>query len=139
MKRKWYYAISLMVLVTAVATAASAQPLRSAKVGDSMRSLVGGLQEVSGGPLGSCNPGGPVVSLVDYVAPGMAPVHDNASFRAFTVGKQIVALVAYDESDLTVPVTVYADTGGTGVVTNVWSVDNAPQLCAIIGTVPPQQ
>jgi hypothetical protein len=135
MIRKWHYTIPVVVLTMAIVATASAQPLRSANVGDRMGALVTGLQKVSGGPLGSCAPGAPVVSFIDYVVPGRTPNDDNASFQAFTVGGHIVALVAYDEEDLSAPVAVYADADGNGLVTDMWSVEEAPALCAIVSNL----
>ena len=132
MTRKWYVGIPVALLAMTVATAASAQPLRIAQVGDRMGSLVTGLRKVDGGALGSCAAGAPVVSYVDYVVPGRTPDDDNASFQAFTVGDHIVALVSYDEEDLSAPVAVYADRDGKGLVTDVWSVTDVPGLCAIV-------
>jgi hypothetical protein len=70
MIRKWYCGISMILLAMSVAGAASAQPLRNAQVGDSMSSLIIGLQKVNVGPLGSCAPGKPVVSLTDLRCAG---------------------------------------------------------------------
>jgi len=132
MTRKWYMGIPLVFLAITIATAASAEPLRIAKVGDHMGSLVNGLTKVDGAPLGSCADGAPVVGYVDYVVPGRPADDDNASFQAFTVGEHVVAVVSYDEQDLSTPVAVYADLDGGGLVTHVWSVPGAPALCAIM-------
>ena len=122
-----------MFLVTmTVAMAAFAEPLRVAKVGDPMGSLVTGLKKVDGAALGSCSTGAPVVSYVNYVVPGRPADDDNASFQAFTLGDRVVAMVAYDEQDLSTPVAVYADMDGSGLITNVWPIKNAPALCAIM-------
>jgi hypothetical protein len=133
MIRKWYFGIPLVLLAMSVAGAASAQPLRSAKVGDSMGSLITGLRKVDAGPLGSCAPGNPVVSLTDYVVQGRTPDDENASFQAFTVGDRTVVVIAYDEDDLSAPMAVYADLDGSGLITNAWSIDETPTLCAILG------
>ncbi len=132
MTRKAYVGIPLVLLAMTVAVAASAEPLRIAKVGDRMGSLVTGLTKVDGGPLGSCAAGDPVVSYVDYVVPGRPQDDDNASFQALTIGDRLVAMIAYDEQDLSTPVAIYADIDGHGLVTNVWLIPNAPQLCAIV-------
>lgn len=132
MTRKWYVAVPVVLLAMTVAMAASAQALRTAQVGDRMGFLVTGLRKVDGGALGSCAPGAPVISYVDYVVPGRPPDDDNASFQAFTAGDHIVAMIAYDEQDLAAPVAIYADMDGKGLVTNVWSVTNVPTLCAIM-------
>jgi hypothetical protein len=133
MIRKWYCGIPVVLLAVSVAAVAFAQPLRDAKVGDSMGSLVAGLQKVNAGSLGSCAPGNPVVSLTDYVVQARTPNDDTASFQAFTVGQRMVVLVAYDEDDLSAPVAVYADLDGNGLITNAWPIDKTPTLCAILG------
>ena len=132
MTRKWYLGIPVVLLAMTVTVVAYAQPLRIAKVGDRMGSLVTGLKKIDGGPLGSCGAGAPVVSYVDYVVPGRTPDDTNASFQALTIGDHVVAMIAYDEEDLSTPVAIYADIDGNGLVTNAWSIPNAPQLCAIV-------
>jgi len=132
MARKAYVGIPVVLLALTVAVAASAEPLRIAKVGDRMGSLVTGLTKIDGGPLGWCAAGAPVVSYVDYVVPGRTPDDTNASFQALTIGDRLVAMIAYDEQDLSSPVAIYADIDGHGLVTNVWLIPNAPQLCAIV-------
>lgn len=132
MTRKWYAGISVVLLAMIVAVAASAEPLRIAKVGDHMGSLVTGLMKVDGGPLGSCADGAPLVSYVNYVVPGRSPDGTNASFQALIIGAHVVAMIAYDEQDLRTPVEIYADIDGNGLVTNAWSIPNAPQLCTIV-------
>ncbi len=84
------------------------------------------------GRLGSCAAGAPVVSYVNYVVPGRPADDDNASFQALTIGDRVVAVVAYDEQDLSTPVAVYADIDGKGLITNVWPVAVAPEPCAIV-------
>lgn len=132
MTRKGYVGVPVVLLAISIAMAASAEPLRIAKVGDHMGSLVNGLTKVDGAPLGSCADGAPIVSYIDYVVPGRPADDDNASLQAFTVGEHVVALVSYDEQDLSAPVAVYADMDGGGLVTHVWSVPDAPALCAIV-------
>ncbi len=132
MTRKGYVGVPVVLLAISIAMAASAEPLRIAKVGDHMGSLVNGLTKVDGAPLGSCADGAPVVSYIDYVVPGRPADDDNASLQAFTVGEHVVAMVSYDEQDLSAPVAVYADMDGGGLVTHVWSVPDAPALCAIV-------
>lgn len=132
MTRKGYVGVPVVLLAISIAMAASAEPLRIAKVGDHMGSLVNGLTKVDGAPLGSCAAGAPVVSYIDYVVPGRPADDDNASLQAFTVGEHVVAVVSYDEQDLSAPVAVYADMDGGGLVTHVWSVPDAPALCAIV-------
>jgi hypothetical protein len=132
MIHKWHIGIPVVLLAMTVTVAASAEPLRTAQVGDRMGSLVTGLRMVDGGPLGSCAAGAPLVSYVDYVVPGRPPDDTNASFQALTIGDHVWAIIAYDEQDLSTPVAVYADIDGHGLVTNVWSIPHAPQLCAIL-------
>ncbi len=132
MIRSWYVGISVVLLAMTVTVAASAEPLRIAKVGDRMGSLVTGLAKIDRGPLGWCAAGAPVVSYVDYVVPGRPLDDANASFQALTIGDHVVAMIAYDEQDLGTPVSIYADIDGNGMVTNVWSIPTAPQLCAIV-------
>jgi hypothetical protein len=132
MIRKWYFGISVVLLTMVIVAAAYAEPLRSAKVGDRMGSLITGLRKVDDGPLGSCAFGNGVVSVTDYTVPGRAPDDDNASYQAFTIEDHIVALVAYDEGDLSTPVAVYADIDGNGLVTHAWPAEEAPSLCAIV-------
>jgi hypothetical protein len=132
MTRRWFGAVSAVLMTLTVATAASAQPLRTANVGDPMGSLVTGLDQADGGPLGSCAAGALVVSYVNYVVPGRPADDDNASFQAFTIGDRVVVMVAYDEQDLSTPVAVYADIEGKGQITNMWPVADAPDPCAIV-------
>jgi len=132
MTRTWYFGVSAVLMALTLATVASAEPLRTANVGDRMGSLVTGLQKADGGPLGSCAAGAPVVSYVNYVVPGRPADDDNASFQAFTIGDRVVAVVAYDEQDLSTPVAVYADIDGEGLITNMWPAADAPDACAIL-------
>ena len=46
-----------------------------------------------------------------------------------------MALVAYDEDDLSAATTVYADLDGSGLITNEWSIAETPTLCAIVGSL----
>ena len=95
-------------------------------------SLTTGLRRVEGAALGWCSTRAPVVSYINYVVPGRPGDADNASFQAFTLGDHLVVMVAYDEQDLSAPVSVHADLDGNGLITNVWSIENAPGLCAIM-------
>jgi hypothetical protein len=117
------------VMWTCVA-AASAAPLRNADVGAPMTALLSGLNRVDRGVVGRC--GETEVSYADYVVPGRPQDDDHASFVGFSAKDRLVIIVAYDEDDLGVPVTVYADLDGAGNVTNTWTVENAPQPCAIL-------
>ena len=132
MIRKWHLAVPLTILAMAAATAASAQPLRTAAVGDQIGSLVTGLTKVDAGPVGSCGEGAPAVGYVDSVVPGRQADDDHASFVGLTVGDRMVMLVAYDEEDLSTPVAVYADIDGHGTVTDVWPAVEAPGPCVIL-------
>lgn len=60
--RIWFVGIPVLLLTMTVAMVASAEPLRVAKVGDQMASLVTGLREADGLPFGSCASGAPVVN-----------------------------------------------------------------------------
>ena len=129
---KRHLAVPLIILTMAVATASSAQALRTAAVGDQIGSLVTGLTKVDAGPVGSCGDGAPTIGYVDYVVPGRPADDDNASFVGLAVGDRIVMLVAYDEEDLSTPVAVYADIDGHGTVTDVWQAAEAPGPCVIL-------
>ena len=135
MIRNRHLAVPLTILVMAVATVASAQPLRTATVGDQIGALVAGLTTVDAGPIGSCGEGAPMISYVDYVVPGRPVDDDNASFVGLAIGDRMIMLVAYDEDDLSTPVAVYADSDGKGMVTNVWPAGEAPEPCAILEKV----
>jgi hypothetical protein len=132
MTGRWHLAVSLVVLALTTTVAASAEPLRTASVGDRMGSLVTGLSKVEGGPIGSCAVGAPVISYADYVIPGRPADDDNASLVGLTVGDRIVMMVAYDEQDLSTPVAVYADLDGNGLITNVWPAADVPAVCGIM-------
>jgi hypothetical protein len=120
-------------LIAMTATmATSFESLRIAKVGDRMGALVTGLRKADGGSPGSCGAGAPVVGYIDYVVPGRPADDDNASFQALTIGKHVVAIIAYDEQDLSAPVAVSSDIDGNGFATDGWSIPNATQLCAIV-------
>jgi hypothetical protein len=125
-----------LLAMAAVAAAAAAAPLRSASVGDRMGSLVAGLVKVDAGPVGSCTGRGPVIHSVHYLVPGRPADDDNASLIGFSVGDRVVILVAFDEDDLSTPLAViYADRNGKGLITDVWSAEDAPTLCEIVGAV----
>jgi hypothetical protein len=132
MARKWHFAVPGVILALAMTMAASAQPLRTAKVGDRIGALVTGLGKINAGPIRSCAEGAPALNYVDYVVPGRPADDDNASFVGLTSGDRIVILVAFDEDDLSTPVAVYADIEGKGLITNAWSVDQAPAPCAVV-------
>jgi hypothetical protein len=91
MIRNWHPAVALTILAMAVTTAASAQPLRTAGVGDQIRSLVTGLTKVDAGPVGSCGEGAPIIGYVDYVVPGRPADDDNGSFVGLTVGERMIS------------------------------------------------
>lgn len=132
MTRKWCVGIPVVLVTITIAMATSAQPLRAAKVGDRMGSLVTGLKKVDGAALGSCSPGAPIVRYFNYVVPDRPADDDNASFPALTIGERIVAIVAYDEQNLSRVVAVYADMDGNGLITNVWPIVNVPAPCALM-------
>jgi hypothetical protein len=135
MTRRWHLALSLVVLVLTTTVAASAEPLRTALVGDRMDSLLAGLTKVELGPIGSCAASAPVISYVDYVVPGRSMDDDNASLVGLAIGDRIVVMVVYDEQDLSTPVDVYADLDGNGLITNVWPFAEAPAPCEIMQRV----
>lgn len=132
MTRRWHLVVSLVVLALTTTVAASGEPLRTASVGDRLGSLVTGLVKVEVGPIGACDPGTPIISYVDYVVPGRPADDDNASLIGFKMGDRVVMVVAFDEQDLSTPVTVYADMDGHGLITNVWPVADSPTPCDIM-------
>jgi hypothetical protein len=142
MMRKWLaipLAVSAVIVVT---TSVSAQQVRGAKIGDHIASLVTGLVPINGGPLGSCAEGAPVVVYAQFLVPPRVDVPvfgplgnhdgDNASVLGFFIGNRFVMLVAFDEQNPSVPLAVYADLDGNGLITSVWPVAQAPALCAIV-------
>jgi hypothetical protein len=142
MIRKWVV-VPLVVSAMAVVTmTASAQHLRSAKVGDPIASVVNGLAAVNGAGVGQCPTGGPDVRYVQFLVPPRVDVpvfgplgnhdDDNASFLALIAGTHIVMLVAFDEQNPSLAAEVFADLDGNGRITNVWPVAQAPALCAIM-------
>jgi hypothetical protein len=142
-------ALALVAMILALAwqtSAASAQQIRTAKVGDPMASLLTGLIPVNGGPVGVCADGGPVLYYVNYLVSSRAEwfilgwvwrdlVPDNAAFLAYMagdqVGKRIVMLVEFDQLNPSVPVQVFADMQATGNITNIWPAAQAPALCTV--------
>ncbi len=142
MIRTWVV-VSFVVLFTAAATlTASAQHVRSAKVGDPIASLLNGLAAVNGAGVGQCPTGGPDVRYVQLLVPPRVDIpvfgplgnhdDDNAAFLAFFAGTHIVMLVAFDEQNPSLATQVFADLDGNGRITNVWPVAEAPALCAIV-------
>jgi len=142
MVRKRVAILVAVLAVIVVATSASAQQLRSAKIGDRVASLLTGLVPINGGPLGSCAAGAPVIVYAQFLVPPLVDVpvfgplgnhdDDNASFLGFFIGTRVVMLVAFDERNPSVPAAVFADLDGNGLITSVWPVDQAPALCAIV-------
>lgn len=148
---------TLLLLVTAfvlagLPAATSAQQIRTAKVGDQIASLLAGLIPVNGGPVGVCSEGGPVVYYANYLVPSRATWNifgnfwkdlrqDNASFLAFMTGNQvgrgIIMLEEFDEANPSLVAAVFADTRGTGTITNVWPGSQAPALCSVVAQMPP--
>ena len=120
----------ILVVVLCAGVAADAAPLRDANVGAPITSLLAGLNRVDRGVVGRC--GQTDVSYADYVLPGRPQDDDHASFVGFSVNDRLLIVVSYDEEDLSVPVAVYADLDGSGMVTNTWAVEQAPQPCAIV-------
>jgi hypothetical protein len=123
-----------LAFVLSLAPTAWAQPLRTAKVGDRMGSIIVGLTQVTLDS-GACRtPQGLVpVRRVAYVVPGRVTNEENASAIAFVVVTgQVAVLATFDEANMDEPVTIYADTDGVGLVTNVWPVTDAPKACDVI-------
>jgi len=142
MVRRCCLALVTILTVTSLAAAASAQHVRSAKVGDRLASLVTGLSVVNGAGVGTC-PGSSAAILyaqflvpprVDYGVFGVLGNRDddNASYVAFLIGTRTVMMVAFDEQDPSVPAVAYADLDGQGLITNIWPVAQAPSLCAVV-------
>ena len=123
-------AILTLAVVLCGGIPAHAAPLRKADVGTPMKDLLKDLNRLDRGVAGRC--GDTSVSYSAYVTPNRPQDDDHASFVGFSVKDRLAIVVAYDEEDLSVPVTVYADLDGTGNVTNVWAVDKAPRPCAIM-------
>lgn len=136
--RRSAYLVAIVTILAVTATVYAA-PLRAAKVGDRMDSLVAGLTKVAGEERIACGEAGPALSYVDYVAPGRPADDDNASFVGLARNGQLILLVAFDEEDLDSPVTVYADLAGKGLVTHMWAVAEAPGPCAIVGRFQPSR
>ena len=121
-------------LVLSVEAVAWAQPLRKAVIGDRIGSLTVGLTQISLDS-GVCQtPQGAVrVRRAAYVVPGRDASEDNASIVALVLATgRIVVLATFDEANLDEPVTIYADKNGHGLVTDLWSVADAPKPCDII-------
>jgi hypothetical protein len=142
MIRKWLVVPMVLSSLAVVTMTASAQHVRSAKVGDPIASLLSGLTPVNGAGVGSCPTGGPDIRYVQFLVPPRVDVpvfgplgnhdDDNASFLALIMGTHIVMLVAFDEQNPSLAAEVAADLDGNGRITNVWPVAQAPALCAIV-------
>jgi hypothetical protein len=122
------YLAALLVIVF-VATTATAAPLRNAKVGSRIGSLIVGLTRVT---LDSGKCGIVPVDRVGWVVPGRSRDEDHASFVGFLVQGKIAVLASYDEEDLDKAVIVYADIDGKELITDVWPVEDAPSACWIV-------
>jgi hypothetical protein len=121
---------ALAILLTVPAVSALGAPMRTAKIGDRMGALVVGMAKVDSGRKGTC--GDTPVQIFDYIVPGRPLDEDHASFIGAWAFDRLVVLVSFDESDLTVPITVYADLEGQGLVTDLWAVEEAPAGCELI-------
>lgn len=121
---------ALAILLAVPTVSALGAPMRTGKVGDRIGSLVVGMAKVASGRKGTC--GDTSVQILDYIVPGRPLDEDHASFIGAWAYDRLVILVSFDESDLTVPVTVYADLAGQGLVTDLWAVDEAPGGCELI-------
>jgi hypothetical protein len=122
------YLAALAVIFLLVGTATAA-PLRDAKAGARIGSLVVGLDRIS---LDSGKCGEVAVDRVGWVVPGRPRDEDHASFVGFLVHGKIAVMASYDESNLDQAVVVYADLDGRDLITDVWPVDQAPSACWIV-------
>jgi hypothetical protein len=143
MTSKWIAGPLVIVSITVITMTASAQHVRSAKVGDPIASLLTGLVPVNGGGIrGQCLTAGPDIRYIQFLVPPRVDIpvfgllgnydDDNASFLGFIVGTHMVMLVAFDEQNPSLAAQVFADLDGNGRITNVWPVAQAPALCAIV-------
>ena len=143
MSRRWCLALLAILAVTFYGTAASAQQVRSAKVGDQVGSLLTGLAPVNGAGAGSC-PGSTAAIFYEqfFVPPTSGSFNlwnsmgshdiDNASFLSFEIGDHIIMLVAFDEQDPSLVAEVYTDLDGKGLITNAYPAAQAPDLCEVV-------
>jgi hypothetical protein len=126
MPMRYLAALVVMLLLAGTATAA---PLRDAKAGSRIGSLVVGLTRI---PLDSGKCGMVPVERVGWVVPGRPRDEDHASFVGFLVHGRIAILASYDESNLDQAMVVYADLDGHDLITDVLPVEQAPSACWIV-------
>jgi hypothetical protein len=142
MTRRCCLALATALTITCLTMPASAQHLRSAKVGDRLASLVTGLAAVNGAGVGACAQSGASILYAQFLVPPRVDVpflgvlgnkeDDNASYLVFLIGTRMVMMIAFDEQDPSVPAAVYADLDGKGLITNIWPAAQAPSLCAVV-------
>jgi len=143
MSRRWCLALLAILAVTLYGTAASAQQVRSAKVGDQVGSLLTGLAPVNGAGVGSCPGSNAAIFYEEFFVPPTSGSFnlwnsmgshdiDNASFLSFGIGDHIIMLVAFDEQDPSLVAEVYTDLDGKGLITNAYPAAQAPALCEVV-------
>ena len=105
-------------IVCVAALVANAAPLRLAHVGEPMQVLTEGLREVhvTDEDATSCGLAGVTLARDAWVVSSRLLNEDSASFESVTVRgeKSPVAVVAYDEERLKVPLVLYVDLVGKG-------------------------
>src|SRR5205807_1144637 len=115
------------------ALVANAAPLRLAHVGEPMQVLTEGLREVhvTDEDATSCGLAGVTLARDAWVVSSRLLNEDSASFESVTVRgeKSPVAVVAYDEERLKVPLVLYIDIVGKGKITHVYGGGSFPSLC----------
>ena len=125
-------------IVCVAALVANAAPLRLAHVGEPMQVLTEGLREVhvTDEDATSCGLAGVTLARDAWVVSSRLLNEDSASFESVTVRgeKSPVAVVAYDEERLKVPLVLYIDIVGKGKITHVYGGGSFPSLCEVLIT-----
>ena len=123
-------------IVCVAALVANAAPLRLAHVGEPMQVLTEGLREVhvTDEDATSCGLAGVTLARDAWVVSSRLLNEDSASFESITVRgeKSPVAVVAYDEERLKVPLVLYIDIVGKGKITHVYGGGSFPSLCEVL-------
>lgn len=123
-------------IVFVAALVANAAPLRSAHVGDPIHKLYDGLQKVhiTDEDATSCGLAGVTLARDAWVVSSRLLNEDSASFEAVTLRgeKSPLAIVAYDEESLKVPLVLYVDIVGEGKITHVFDRGHFPALCEVL-------
>jgi hypothetical protein len=123
-------------IVFGAALVATAAPLRLAHVGDPIHTLYDGLQKVHVMDENATSCGLPGVTLARdaWVVSSRPRTEDSASFESVTLSgeKSPVAVVAYDEVSLNVPLVLYIDLVGEGKITHVYRGGSFPALCEVL-------